>query len=150
MKTIKKIGNLVKFLPLFTAVFIFSACEEERVVPDSDLPSEAQTFITTHFPGETISEVIRDRDDFKVDYEVFLSNGVALEFSKKGQCKSIQSGTELPDSVIPQVILDYVRTNYSGEYIVQWEKEDNGQEVEISNGLELKFDSNGNFKRIDY
>jgi len=149
MKTIKRMGRFIKLLPILSAVFIFSGCETENAIPETDLPAEASAFISTHFPGETIAQVIKEKEGLSVDYDVFLSNGIAMEFSKKGQCRSIEGGVELPDSVIPQGILDYVRQNYQGHQILQWELDRNEQEVEISNGLELKFDANGNFIRID-
>ena len=53
-------------------------------------------------------------------------------------------------ATLPQEVLDYIATNYSNETVVSSEIEDNGNfEVELSNGIELIFDSNGSFIGVD-
>ena len=56
---------------------------------------------------------------------------------------------QLPNSVIPQSILDYVSVNYPNNVITDWELEFNHQQVELNNNIELEFEMNGNFIRID-
>ncbi|MEK6482103.1 PepSY-like domain-containing protein [Catalinimonas sp. 4WD22] len=77
-----------------------------------------------------------------MDYEVILENGVQLEFNRKGECSSIEGNTALPDSVIPEKIVEYVTQSYADNYIISWERDDNG--------TELNFDKSSNFLRIDY
>ncbi len=53
-------------------------------------------------------------------------------------------------ATLPQVILDYISTNYPNETIETSEIEDNGNyEVTLSNNIELIFDSNGDFIGVD-
>ncbi|WPP51375.1 PepSY-like domain-containing protein [Catalinimonas niigatensis] len=150
MKNLMHRKPFAMLLTFLSAMVILSACEKESVVPEGKLPDDAQGFISLHFPDQSISQVIKDRDGLSVDYEVILENGVQLEFNRKGECSSIEGNTELPDSVIPEKILEYVNQSYADNFIISWERDDNEQEVMIDNGTELKFDKSSNFLRIDY
>ena len=46
-------------------------------------------------------------------------------------------------------ILDLVRQHYAGQYIRKIERDRHGYEVKLTSGLELKFDRNGRFRKID-
>lgn len=127
----------------------FTACDDERVVGENALPKAAGLYITQHFPSHQVVQVVKERDDLKTTYEVFLDEGYRLAFSKKGDILGVEGNNRLPDSAIPPTVLTYVQTNYPDEYILSWELDDTGQEVTLSNRRELKFDKNGNFLRID-
>lgn len=136
-------------LILLSFAFIFASCEKEKVVSENDIPANSKNYITTHFPDQKITQAIKEIDDLRTTYIVYLDNSVKLEFNKSGEVRKIEGNSELPDSVIPSQILTYVETNYPSEYIKKWELDDNRQEVKLSNGLDLEFDKNGNFLRID-
>ena len=63
---------------------------------------------------------------------------------------SITSGS-MDDEVeqFPQAIQDYVDANYPGMMIVEAEAEDEGFEIELSDGTELLFDADGNFLEVE-
>ncbi|RQP18155.1 MAG: hypothetical protein EAS52_06420, partial [Parapedobacter sp.] len=135
---------------LLSAVLVLvAACDKEKVVSADGLPSKAQTYITQHFPEHEILQVVKERDDLKTSYDVYLSEGYNLDFDKNGNIVGVEGSKKLPDSVIPSSILTYVNANYSDYFILDWELDDRGQEVKLSNGMELQFDKNGNFQRID-
>jgi len=134
---------------LGTLTLLFTACDKTRVVGEDDLPKEARLYVTQHFPSYEVLQVVKERDDLKTSYEVHLSEGYQLEFSKKGGIRSVEGINQLPDSVIPVAVLEYVGTNYPDNVIIDWELDDREQEVKLNNGLELKFDKNGRFLRID-
>ena len=47
-------------------------------------------------------------------------------------------------------MLDYIAANYPDNTIIEAEREDdNTYEVTLNNGMELKFDADGNFLRVD-
>lgn len=61
-----------------------------------------------------------------------------------------RSDNHINTAALPQAILDYVSTNFSGYTIVEAEIEDNNNyEVELNDGTELIFDQQGNFLGID-
>ena len=137
------------FLTLLFAIFILAACDKDEVVPEAELPASAREFVATHFPDQTISQVVKDKDRKSVSFDVVLDNGIDLDFKEDGTCTSIEGFIRLPDSVIPEGILTYVNANYPESFIIEWELERNEQEVQINSGVELRFDLNGTFLRID-
>lgn len=143
----KKVNYLVVLVSV--AAMLVVSCEKEKVVSTDRLPASAQSFITQHFPEHEILQVVKERDDLKTSYDVYLSEGYNLDFDKHGNILGIESPNRLPDSVVPPKLLAYVRTHYPDHFIRDWEKDDRGQEIKLSNGMELQFDKEGNFQRID-
>ncbi|MFB2118418.1 PepSY-like domain-containing protein [Parapedobacter sp. 2B3] len=131
------------------ALVLFTACDKESIVSADGLPKDAQLFIAQHFPGHEILQVVKDRDDLKTTYDVYLSDGFNLDFDKKGKILGVEGTSKLPDSVVPEKILAYVQANFPDHFIRDWELDDRGQEVTLSDGMDLKFDGAGNFLRID-
>lgn len=133
---------------LLSANFIASA--GDKVIPYSETPSSVKTYISTHFPNYKVLKVETDNDILYKEYEVFLSNGIKVEFDgKEKSIKNISGQSKLPESIIPKKVRDYVNKNYSGNTIVEYNLENNGISVELSNDIELKFSTNGDFLRID-
>ncbi len=141
-------------IALLGLIFLFvTACEKEKIVESGELPVNAQTFVTTHFSGETILQVKKEKDLLqKLQYEVILSNNYELEFKETGEIKKVDGNNKsIPESVItPPAILDYVTANFEDQVIYSWEKNTNDTyEIELANGLDLIFDKDGAFLRID-
>lgn len=82
-------------------------------------------------------------------YEISLTDKVSLEFSPDYKIKEIKSKSKLPDEVIPIQILKYVHANYPNNVITDWELDDGNQQVELDNGIDLKFNLKGEFIRVD-
>lgn len=127
----------------------FTSCDKEEVIPTSDLPSEIKSYITTHFPNNTIVQVINDRDGLTKTYDILLSESISLEFNRKKEIIDIDGVAQLPNSVIPEKIRQYVTTNYSTNLITDWELDDKNQQVQLDNGIDLEFNMKGDFLRID-
>lgn len=136
---------------VFVALIGLTSCEKETVVPETDLPKAAQEYLSTHFNGLNVIQVIKDQEGLRKSYDVYLAEGFELEFKKSGDVVSIKNNRNqpLPDSVVPAKILEYVNSNFSTDYVVSWELDDNFQEVELNTGMELKFSKSGDFIRID-
>ena len=139
-------------LTLALIVFVFcTSCDNDKdeVVDETRLPTIAQEFVQAHFPAAKVTQVIRDRDNNDLDYDVTLDSGIKLGFDKDGNVEDIESRTKLPDTVIPQKVREYVAATYPDHQIIEWEKDRTEQEVKLSNNVELKFDLTGTFLRID-
>ena len=133
---------------LLSANFIASA--GDKVIPYSETPSSVKTYISTRFPNYKVLKVETDNDILYKEYEVFLSNGIKIEFDgKEKSIKNIGGQTKLPESIMSKKVRDYVKKNYSDNSIVEYNLENNGISVELSNDIELKFSTNGDFLRID-
>ena len=85
--------------------FTLTSCEKEEVLPSTDLPSEITSYISTHFPNNSIVQVIKDRDGLTKTYDILLSESISLEFNRKKEIIDIDGVTQLPNSVIPEKIL---------------------------------------------
>ncbi|WP_198537017.1 PepSY-like domain-containing protein [Salegentibacter sediminis] len=117
----------------------------------SDLPQNIRDFIAQYFPGVGIDEAERENN---ANYEVELENGVDLIFNADGEFLGRgededqdydDDDEDVDPADLPQLILDYIDENYPEQSIIEAEKEDDGYEVTLNNGLELKFDADGAF-----
>ena len=126
------------------------SCAKDEVIPVSELPAEMKAYISTHFPSNTILQVVKDVDGLTKTYDVLLSERISLEFNRQKEIIDIDSEIALPNSVIPEQIRQYVTANYPSNVITDWELDDRNQQVQLNNGLDLKFNMNGDFLRIDY
>ena len=131
------------------AAFMLVSCDKEEAILMDELPANALGFVEAHYDGKTILHVIKELDNLKTYYHVYLDNGTKLDFNRQGTIKKIEGVEKIPDTVIPQLILDYVEANYSAEFIRGWEVADATQDVKLSNDVDLEFDRNGNFLRIN-
>lgn len=145
-KTTKSnIMKKVLFILLFISAFQVNA--QDNI---GKLPKNAQTFIKKQFPNEQVSYVEVDREAFGNTYEAYLQNGTEIDFDKNGNWKEIKKGSGVPDAIIPPAIKKHVDAKYAGTKIIKIEKNDlGGHEVELSNGLELIFNKQNKFVRVD-
>lgn len=151
MKNYLNMSKLGWFATLLMGVFFLSSCEKTKVVDETQLPSASQRYVLTHFPDSRIIQVVKEVDDLKLTYEVFLDSGFELEFDRKGEVFSVKSNRQsaIPNSTVPVKILNYVQANYADLFILEWELDNTNQEVKLSNGMELVFSKAGDFIRID-
>ncbi|MFA5541826.1 MAG: PepSY-like domain-containing protein [Bacteroidales bacterium] len=136
---------------LIATLFTISltSCTQEVIIPASEYPSEITSYTSTHFPNNSILQVIKDREDLTETYDVLLSENIRLEFNRKKEIIDIDGAAQLPNSVIPEKILQYVTSNYPTNFITDWELDNKNQQVQLDNGLDLEFTMKGDFLRID-
>ena len=118
---------------------------------DSVLPQAAKTVLANNFKSK-VSLVKIDKEFGRVsDYEVILKDGTEVSFDSNGNWENIEVniGKSVPSSMVPKSISDYVKTAQKGQRIVGIEKERNGYEVELSNGVEMKFNKQGEFVKYE-
>ncbi|HET8804694.1 MAG TPA: PepSY-like domain-containing protein [Aequorivita sp.] len=119
------------------------------------LPQASQELIKRHFSDVMVKSAEREKDLINMGngelYEVVLENGIKMDFNKSGGLTEIESRDDIkiPEAVLPENIVSYVNDNYSDLYIVAWEADSNDQEIELSDGTDLEFDSNGKFLKKD-
>ncbi|HNU58503.1 MAG TPA: PepSY-like domain-containing protein [Aquaticitalea sp.] len=136
------------------AFFLFAAMltnAQESVITKSELPQTAQKFISAHFPNSTVDYVKMDKEILSTDYTVRFTDGTELEFDSNGEWTEVDGKrTAIPTEFIQKSILVHVKEKFPNTHIVKIEKGRFGkQEIKLSNGLELEFNSKGIFKRID-
>jgi hypothetical protein len=142
-------NSFIKTIFASVTLFLTISCEKEIITPSDDLPVEISTYLTIHFPKNTIVQVIKDLDGLTKTYDILLSENISLEFNRKKVVIAIDGVTQLPNSVIPEKILQYVNINYPTQFITDWELDFDNQQIELNNGLDLEFNKKGDFLRID-
>jgi hypothetical protein len=129
------------------------ACDKESIITEGQLPSESQTFLKTHFSGITVSTIIKDKDGLSTTYEVYLANGFEIDFKKSGEWDDVDcKQSAVPASIIallPAGIASYCSTNFPAVFIVEVNKEHYGYEIGLSNDIDLEFNQDGSFRKID-
>jgi hypothetical protein len=146
-------------IALLGLAFTFNACndDDDVLIGENELPSEARTFVSTHFPSAKFVWGEKDNDS----YDVRLDNGFELDFSLDGIWDNVDGNhaKEVPASIvilIPESISVYIFENHQGAIITKIDKEHNrkgkhtGYEIELNNyHNELIFGLDGNFIRYD-
>ena len=123
------------------------AMADGRVIPFEKMPAEARTFINTYFGQSNILQVTAEWNE----YEVLFQDLSRVEFDRSGNWKEVKckKGEAIPEAIIPTRILSYVKDAFPEQVIVKIERSRWGYEISLSNGLELEFDKNCSFVRID-
>lgn len=125
------------------------SCEKEEILPLTEVSSVISNYTSTHFPDNPIIQSIKDTDGLELTYDITLEGEFFLEFNRKKEVIDIEGLSKLPDSVIPAKLLEYMQSNYPDNFIIGWEVDDRNQQIKLENGLELEFNMNGVFLRID-
>lgn len=139
-----------KFLSIAMLTIGVLVFAQDQPIRFNQLPTNGQKFINAYFGAKKVNAVILDDDYFKKEYEVILTNGTKIEFDGSGNWKEIDGKRNaIPTGFVPKAITNYVKKSFPNTAIKKIEKKRFGYEVELINGLDLEFDSKGNFKRID-
>lgn len=133
-----------KLVFLLVCVFTVSTvamADNEKPIQVGQLPTKAQTFITTYFKGKKVALAKQDSDLFSKSYDVIFTNGEKVEFDKSGEWTEVKCKSAISSQIIPAAIRTYVKTNYPDASIIQIERKRNEYEVKLSNRWEITFDS---------
>ncbi|WP_159461378.1 hypothetical protein [Dysgonomonas massiliensis] len=115
--------KLFMTLTLLGFIFSFVACsdDDDKKATYGDLPTKAQTFLETHFGGNSgILNITKDNDSYDVIYDKFK-----IEFDLDGEWDSIdgtinRQSNAIPSTVIaliPSTIAEYVAVNQAKQGI---------------------------------
>ncbi|HSV76511.1 MAG TPA: PepSY-like domain-containing protein [Bacteroidales bacterium] len=126
-----------------------AGCKAEKPLSSAEIPQEIAGFVTTHFPGNPILHSIKERDVFSHTYEILLEGNITLEFNRNRELTYLESATAISGAILPEPLQKYIKSNYPGTSIVEWDLEGRNQHVELDNGLSLIFNRNGEFLRLD-
>lgn len=140
---------------LFVAILglTFASCSDDKDEPIdfNQLPSVAQKFITTYFGDTKVSSVKYDKDKNDHEYEVKLQNGFELTFNVAGEWTDVDApdGKAIPNGIAPEPIESFVLATYPESGINEIEKIKTGYDVELINGIDLKFNLQGEYVGVD-
>lgn len=140
---------------ILTAVALLAAwapawADNERPVSVEELPATAQQFLKSHFSQQEISYAKADEGIFDKEYTVYFTDGTKVEFAKSGEWKQVDCKyNEVPSAIVPQQIRDYADSHFRGRKINNIERGKRGYEVELDNGVDLTFDKQLRFVKMD-
>lgn len=148
-----KLWRMKKWILLLLCCFSLNTlvwADDEKPIQVGQLPTKAQTFISTYFKGHKIALAKVESDLFSKSYDVIFTDGDKLEFDKRGDWVEISCKKEgVPMQAVPETIRLYVQSNYENTKILKIERSSKEYEVELSNRLELTFDKEFHLIDID-
>lgn len=143
--------KLTLFLLCLCLGCYITASTGDRHITKSELPMTAQNTIGKHFKDRNIVLVTKDNGFMDKSYEVVFNNGDIIEFDSNGQWKEIECpDSKMPEAIIPQKVREYLKKKFPRSPIRKMERHGLKYEVELDNGVEIKFDKNLNVKEIDH
>ena len=139
------------FSALTAITFATSSTTARDIAITADkLPQEAKKFLNDYFPQNSVVSATHDNDITDNDYTVILDNGTKIEFDSAGRWESVKSRNgKMAAGVVPAAIQGYITEHYPTFGIEKIERKRFGYEVELTNNIELKFDSKGKFMGAD-
>ncbi|MGQ2745921.1 PepSY-like domain-containing protein [Campylobacter coli] len=117
------------------------------IVPASELPRNAQDFISKNFKTAQIALVKKDIDS----YDVTLNDGTEIDFIITGEWKDVDGKYKtLPNSILPNIMPKISAS--SNAQIIEVSREISGYKFELSNQLKIYTDAQGNIlgQKFDY
>lgn len=145
-----------RLAPLALVALIMSvsimACSSKTVQRDmSQMPESAQNIVNTNFKSKVASVETETNVIGATEYEVRLADGTEIQFlNEEWDEVSVPAGQSVPEYFVIEPIRTFVTQNQPGVVIVSIDRKNNGFEVELSNGIEIKFDTAGNFIKYDH
>ncbi len=142
-----------KFTILFFAVLLTSSViampDRKRAITREELPAPAIKFLQKHFPNVPTIYVQKDMEVGDMDYELMLEDGTKVEFNRKGQLKKVENPNGVSLDILSKNIADVLSKRFSKQSVVEIDYDRRTIEVEMSNGVEIKFDRDGRIISFD-
>ena len=142
---------LVAAVLLFAGIASTFAGDRERPIAVDKLPAVAQQFLAAHFKGADRGlrgggpEVHR----LGVRSDLYGPDRSGFPFRRRVVLRG-RKYEAVPASVVPAQIQEYVaKSNFPNQYIRKIERNKYTWEIELSNGLEIKFDRQFNVIGFD-
>lgn len=137
-----------RFVFAFVAIVCFGL--STAMAQNTNANPAITQFVTQYFPEATIQMVMPDEDDI----DVVLNDYTKIEFKlnnewKKVDCEHATKFISVPATLVPEQITAYVNANFPNTIIKKLEKKFFGWEIELSNGLEVKFNNSFKVTKVD-
>ncbi|TKX30717.1 hypothetical protein CQA69_05640 [Campylobacter estrildidarum] len=133
-------------MPIFV---FFTYLNADIMISPDNLPDISKEFIRKNF-NVPIGIVQKD----KSSYEVYLSNGIEIEFEIDGTWKEIESKIISPFefNFLPPNIADVIKNNFPNTKALEIERKISHYKIKLNNGVKIYIDFNGTIlqKKLDY
>ncbi|HEX9151744.1 MAG TPA: PepSY-like domain-containing protein [Flavobacterium sp.] len=135
---------------LLMVIIVTLTNAQGKKISSSELPKDASAFLAKHFPGIPINRASKDWEHGEKGYEVRLTDGTEVEFTKDGSWREVDGHKKaIPTAYIPKSIVAYVKANYPNEQITHIDKGHKNVDVDLTHRIDLEFDTNGKFLKAD-
>lgn len=128
-----------------------TAYADERISPN-DVPEPLQHFVTNNFgPDTKIVKASRDQKKGGYEYDLTLDNGVEVEYGTAGHWTEIdakKANTHVPYSIIGQQLWQQIAKQYPHNNVKKIERERDGYELTLDNGVHLFASNTGALSRL--
>lgn len=138
-------------LGMILSIFVINAGNKIYTTDVNMLPENSRQFLSNHFGDIKIAHISIEKNWMGIkEYDIILTDGTEVEFDKAGEWKDVTcTDKPVPQAIVITPIGNYVKDNFLNMYIEGIEKSNRKYEVKLNTGLELEFDLQGRFKRID-
>ena len=110
--------------------------DNDRPIQIGQLPTKAQTFLSTYFKSSKVALAKQETDLFSKSYDVIFTTGEKVEFDKSGDWTEVSCKVNgVPSAIVPQGIKS------PDARILSIERDRSNYEVKLSNRWEITFDS---------
>lgn len=114
-------------------------------IKSEKLPDGVKNFLKTQFPQTNV--IFAEKDGGLLErttYEIQLDDGTKVETYKDGTWEQVENKTKgVPAGLIPKPMADYASSKFPEAIIIKLDKESYGYDMELNNGIELKFNPKG-------
>jgi len=136
------------FFSLFS-LLILASCTVDTVSQDELLQQELLSLSDASKSSNKSGSYEDESSDNDSSDENSSNDSSSDEDSSNDSDSDSSQNTQGFSATVLSNIQTYVITNHSGQTIIKMEQETNYIEVDLSNGIEIYFDNNGNFMRYD-
>lgn len=129
-------------LPLIALILCLPVMAEDIEIKPEQLPEKARNIIAKAFPEGKIKKANIEKRASLMQYEVKISGGVKLQFSKDGsltECECTKG--PVPDMLIPSKIRSFIAKEFPKNSVVRIEHDSKIYELDLDDGTELSFNS---------
>ncbi len=141
---------LVACVMFLATVVTASAARDGKPITMNQLPDAAQTFLKTHFADKTPAFVSKEKKLLGVEYTVYYVDNVTVEFNSSGEWTEVEcKRSAVPATLVPEAITKLVKSTYPTAVIKKIDTMKRFWEVELDNGIELRFDQQFNLIGFD-
>ncbi|WP_313094651.1 PepSY-like domain-containing protein [Empedobacter sp.] len=126
----------------------------ETIISANNLPVNAQNFVSQNFGNMEFVNAIKEVKHNITTYNIQLKDGTKIEFTDNGDWTEVKNGLgkSIPTKFFPDNIQKYLQSKYPKIDAKSIEMDTKDKEIKVEllqNNVDLKFDLNGNFIKID-
>ena len=137
-------------LALMLGLFSLAACAKgKQPIAFQNLPEMVKSAVLKNYSDSLVQYVTWQKALGKDEYDFLMEDGTKMQYFENGQLHKIKCKAGVPDALVPDPILRYVRETFPHATITEYKNDPWSQEVELNNEMELVFNRRGDFLRID-